>query len=289
MKGTPEIVIRDISDKLIYMGYVEKTEGEYPVLKLNSSSLEVLRGEKTVTARLSKASEGRKKEDTPVYDFDSRLFEELKALRGKLASVQGVPAYLIFTDASLRDMCRLLPVTDKEFLNVSGVGAAKLERYGDKFITIIKEYKEKTPPAPVSEKSEIKKQRRNSMKTEEDAAAAFDGICEKTGEIHIDEEPVTITAFTDRIIAGSGMNIANAPLRKAITGWLIQQGLLLELEGGKAAAEQAAEIGIVNENVTSMATGKEYIRILYEPSAQKFILDNLGAVRAYAIDLIRNP
>ncbi len=287
MKGSPDGLVRDITDKLIYLGYVEKTDGEYPVLKLTGSSLEVLRGEKTVTARLSRASaERRKKEPDPVYDSDPKLFEELKALRARLASVQGVPAYLIFTDSSLRDMCRLLPETNNDFLKVSGVGAAKLERYGDKFLEVIKAYRESSGIKPVTENTEIKKLRRNLMKTAADAAAAFDSIIEKSGNIIPDPSPVTVTALTDKLISGSETNIANAPLRKAITGWLTSQGLLVENESGRAAAEKAADKGIYNENVTSMTTGKQYIRIMYSPAAQKFITDSLEDIKSYAVRII---
>ena len=126
MKDSTERNIKQITEKLIYMGYAQKTEDEYPVLKLNPSALDVLRGDKKVMARLPKSARAKR---APVYACDPVLLDKLKALRAKLASVQGVPAYLIFTDTSLRDMCERLPRTDSEFLNVSGVGAAKLERY----------------------------------------------------------------------------------------------------------------------------------------------------------------
>jgi ATP-dependent DNA helicase RecQ len=68
---------------------------------------------------------------------DPELFEKLKALRFSLAQEAGMPAYIVFTDASLRDMTHRLPRTEEEFLEVSGVGAAKLERYGTPFLACI--------------------------------------------------------------------------------------------------------------------------------------------------------
>ena len=69
------------------------------------------------------------------------MFDKLKALRSKLAADQRVPAYIIFSDATLRDMCAKQPMTLDAFLDVSGVGAAKLEKYGDAFVGLINEYK----------------------------------------------------------------------------------------------------------------------------------------------------
>ena len=59
------------------------------------------------------------------------LFIELKALRSRLAAEANVPAYIVFSDAALRDMCRLRPVNRDEFLNVSGVGKRKAKRQSE--------------------------------------------------------------------------------------------------------------------------------------------------------------
>ena len=67
------------------------------------------------------------------------LFESLRALRKELADEAGVPPYVVFSDAHLRDMCIRAPKTREEFLLVNGVGPAKLERYGDIFLKAISE------------------------------------------------------------------------------------------------------------------------------------------------------
>ena len=64
----------------------------------------------------------------------------LKAVRLKFAHKRGVPAFVIFSDATLNDMCRRMPMTDDEFLSVSGVGANKLEKYGEEFLRVIRDY-----------------------------------------------------------------------------------------------------------------------------------------------------
>jgi ATP-dependent DNA helicase RecQ len=68
------------------------------------------------------------------------LFEALRELRKHLADERNVPAYVVFSDATLLEMAASRPKTDAELLAVSGVGPAKLERYGDDFITLIREH-----------------------------------------------------------------------------------------------------------------------------------------------------
>jgi ATP-dependent DNA helicase RecQ len=83
-----------------------------------------------VTARYGGASAGY---------LDEGLFAKLKELRTRLAQEAHVPPYIIFSDASLRDMCRKRPENREQFLRVSGVGAVKLEKYGEMFIALIAE------------------------------------------------------------------------------------------------------------------------------------------------------
>ena len=79
--------------------------------------------------------------DTTV---DDGLFNKLKSLRRELAEAAKVPAYIIFSNSALTDMCKKKPLTKDEFLNVSGVGNKKAELYGDKFLKLIREHTEST-------------------------------------------------------------------------------------------------------------------------------------------------
>ena len=90
----------------------------------------------TKKQRLRTARAGRAAElaGLPV---DEALFEELRALRKQLADEQNVPAYVVFSDATLAEMAARRPATQTELLDVSGVGQAKLERYGDAFLEAI--------------------------------------------------------------------------------------------------------------------------------------------------------
>lgn len=79
-------------------------------------------------------SSGRIGSSKPLSDEDEALFQDLRKLRKSIADQQGVPAYIVFNDTTLRDMAEKRPTTPGEFLEVSGVGPAKLERYGEAFL-----------------------------------------------------------------------------------------------------------------------------------------------------------
>ena len=72
-----------------------------------------------------------------VDSGSGELFEHLRALRKRIASEQGIAPYMVFSDATLRDMCARLPQTEDEFLEVNGVGQTKLLRYGEAFLAEI--------------------------------------------------------------------------------------------------------------------------------------------------------
>ena len=82
-------------------------------------------------------SSGTRSASAAADGAPGELFERLRALRKQLASEQGIAPYMVFSDATLRDMCARLPQTEDEFLEVNGVGQAKLERFGEAFLAEI--------------------------------------------------------------------------------------------------------------------------------------------------------
>ena len=141
MSDVTESRLRDIINFLVLKGYLEITNNEYPVVKLSQISSEVLLGECRLSMKIVKElpkSEKTKSSSTAIKKVNEELFEKLRLLRNNIANRQRVPAYIVFSDAALRDMCAKLPVTSKQFLEVSGVGQAKLEKYGEAFINEIK-------------------------------------------------------------------------------------------------------------------------------------------------------
>ncbi len=139
MHDTTLKFIEEFLDFLTANDYLQTSDDQYPTLRLTNKGLMVLKSELKVKRRETKITHARQ----PIMDdgnYDQKLFERLRALRLDLAHAADVPPFVIFSDRTLRDMAQIRPENSQEFLTVSGVGNAKLERYGDKFIHEIKEY-----------------------------------------------------------------------------------------------------------------------------------------------------
>ncbi|MEA3133210.1 MAG: ATP-dependent helicase RecQ [Gammaproteobacteria bacterium] len=132
---------RSLARSLMHQRLIEQTQDGYSVLSLNESSWQVLRGERTVNvARTAKADRARapQPEGAATADGDA-LFERLRILRKQLADTQGLPPYVIFHDATLREMVARRPQTLSQFAGIRGVGEGKLARYGQQFIAALRE------------------------------------------------------------------------------------------------------------------------------------------------------
>ncbi|TCT15483.1 RecQ-like ATP-dependent DNA helicase [Natranaerovirga pectinivora] len=138
--------IKEIIGYLIAENIVFQSGDKYPTLALGQSAYDVLKGHKTITIKRvlvkEKAKKGLKdkgnKADNKVVDMT--LFESLRELRMRIAKEQRVPPFVVFSDATLNEMCIDYPTTEEAFLEVSGVGQFKLEKYGEEFITAIKNF-----------------------------------------------------------------------------------------------------------------------------------------------------
>lgn len=144
MAGYGEKRLRDIIDHLCENGYMTAQGDEYPILKLAPKSHGVLTGQETLRMMLEipQKKKAAAAKDASLPPADEKLLAALKDLRKSLAMRQSIPAYVVFTDAMLIDMCRLKPKTQEEFMEVSGVGQAKSQRYGEVFLAVIAEFSE---------------------------------------------------------------------------------------------------------------------------------------------------
>ena len=156
MQDTNAHRIRFIMDHLIEEGLLILENSEYPVVTLGEAGA-LLRDEKHISMKIPQEEKkltqlkelplSVKKTDTQKTvtrdtsaDIDELLLDKLRKLRKELASFESVPAYIVFSDASLRDMCRKKPVSLAQFSEINGVGQIKLEKYGKAFIALIREY-----------------------------------------------------------------------------------------------------------------------------------------------------
>jgi ATP-dependent DNA helicase RecQ len=136
--------------ELINNGFLEQTIGQYPILKLTAKSWSVLKGKQKVS--LTKLEEQRKSKRKPQFkstfvsnqNYNEDLFNKLRIIRKSLADKQNVPPYVIFSDATLKEMTTVIPKTKTEFSRIKGVGNQKLEKYAEIFLNEINTFSNKT-------------------------------------------------------------------------------------------------------------------------------------------------
>ena len=138
MRGINPREIRDIIEFLTARGYLTATDDQYRLLRICQKSNEVLfDGEKVFMPLLREEPEARPAKPAATGAANTELFAALKKLRLKFANAQRAPAFTVFSDATLIDMMKRRPSNETEFLEVSGVGQIKLEKYGKAFLEVI--------------------------------------------------------------------------------------------------------------------------------------------------------
>ena len=155
LKEHSEAELRALISQMIAEGYLRQTEGQYSVIKMGDIS--PLRDENTrVVMRTFEEKKNDKNKTVRKRSTDSLtsagydLFEILRKLRTEIAREEALPPYIIFNDKTLIDMCVKLPADRESFLNVSGVGVNKLDKYGQRFLDAIHTFRDTHPGAIVS-------------------------------------------------------------------------------------------------------------------------------------------
>jgi len=116
------------------------TLGDFSVLKLTNDAVDILKGKKLVDIRASRLQisiKEKKVKQVTEFDYDEELFEALREKRSELASEMGVPAYLIFSDKTLKHLANDKPYDKVSMLKVNGVGEKKYEQFGEEFLEVI--------------------------------------------------------------------------------------------------------------------------------------------------------
>ena len=133
--------------QLVAMGLLEVDAEGFGALRLTAAARPVLRGEQSVLLRREQErkrdrgarSASATRADALLNAADAAVFEELRALRAGLAREQNLPAYVIFHDSTLREMATQRPATLDELGRINGVGASKLDRYGERMLAVLQE------------------------------------------------------------------------------------------------------------------------------------------------------
>jgi ATP-dependent DNA helicase RecQ len=232
----------------------------YPVIKCGPRAGELLHKDAVVEMKISHESETSKDKSRPMQsiDIDISLQNKLLALRNVLAKKQKIPAYAIVHNSTITDMCIKLPTTLDEFMEISGVGQAKMERYGNIFIDVITEH--------------LSKDNENAMQKDE----ATENKASNDTAIEVSKEPVTVSAIADRINCLFILKDIKKLTGAKINEWLLNECYIsvAEDENGndvKLPTKQGEAIGISTENRN--IRGKMCMINLYNENAQKMIID----------------
>lgn len=143
--------INELIDLLVKEGYLKRTDDEYRMIYITEKGHRAIKDRERITARvlikketLFEPFKGSVMVNvSSAYasdEYDPELFKILKELRFSIAKRRGLPAYMIFSNASLEDMAAKKPLTSQDFLTVNGVGEMKLSQYGNEFIAAVKAY-----------------------------------------------------------------------------------------------------------------------------------------------------
>ena len=199
---------RTVVGELIAQEALTQEGDPYPVLRIPEKGSAILFGREGIMALRKEEVKPKASRSTgEVGGYDNALFDRLRTVRKTIAEGQHVPPYIIFSDKTLHEMCRSFPSTLTAMRKISGVGDAKLERYGEAFILEIKRYIVETPgislaervptdciPAPVTQK-------RKKGETIEETYELFKGgmSLEDIGKLR-GLAPSTIAAHLERLV-----------------------------------------------------------------------------------------
>ncbi len=153
-RGMSRHELMDVVDQLVERGLVVRATGEFPTLSVTRTGREFLSNRETIelVRRSDDASPGGDAADL-VPDAD--LFEKLRRLRREIANSLDVPAFVVFSDAALRGMASSLPRDHESLLAVRGVGKAKADKFGERFLSAIAEHVAETGAKPPRQPSAI--------------------------------------------------------------------------------------------------------------------------------------
>ncbi|MCP1101728.1 ATP-dependent DNA helicase RecQ [Aequitasia blattaphilus] len=144
----PTHKLRQMMNYLLLNDYLAITDDEYSIVKLTETSNAVGEQEEALVMKMAKeqerepkVSKKKKKRNSAgiiLSEVEEAVFEKLRGLRRKIANEEGVPPYMVFSDKTLTLMSRMLPKTKQEMLTISGVGEFKFEKYGERFLEVLK-------------------------------------------------------------------------------------------------------------------------------------------------------
>lgn len=270
--------IRYLITRLEEMGCI-RVDGDYSTLHLTLRAKPILTGQEKLTVRLPREKQKKDRKRITVsdgiYAFDSELFGRLKAMRQRLAAQARLPAYIIFSDTALRDICLKRPATAEELLDCSGIGRRKQQQYGGEILAVLKAYAEEKGE---EEPSLLEQREKQSLGSGE---MLFKLIRFNRSKLTPSEEPLSLSGLCDRILECLGISADKKKIQQAVESWLLKNNYAAHGEGGKGLVTTilSDEAGIV-EISGATRLGTEYTRTVILPEGQSFIFENTDEIFA---------
>ncbi len=250
--------IKEMVDFLEMNEYIYTTNDEYPVLKLGKFSDNILKKRETIIMKSlenrvykedkeSKNSKSSKKASKNI-PINEKMFNILKAVRSEIAEKEGIPAFMIFHNTTLMEIAKELPTTESQFLDISGVGNMKNEKYGKAFIDAVNEYV-------------------NSEDFEEASV-------EKEIKLEVPTGTVPLTEIVEAINMYLVQKGEKKTTNKRIIEWLTEQGIIEGDYKSYKVLEKGEMLGFEVRDAVSHR-GTTYLQIICNDNGTKLVVDNL--------------
>ncbi len=131
---------KELAGELIRMGYAARSTDKFATIDLTSEGLAALKDRRKIVVTQSGHVEAERRRVSADFEFDDGLFEQLRALRRELAEARSVPAYVIFSDLTLRHLARTYPASEAAFGEIPGIGQKKMDEFAPPFLELIGEW-----------------------------------------------------------------------------------------------------------------------------------------------------
>ncbi|MBP6942518.1 MAG: DNA helicase RecQ [Candidatus Buchananbacteria bacterium] len=259
IKNMPESDLGQVVTYLIERGLLRKKPGEYATLAITQKGADFLKSAEHLEITRIKADIIAAPVPEGELAYNHELFEELRGLRKQLADEAGVPSFVIFGDVSLREMAAYVPRTDNEFLQITGVGAKKYEKFGALFLELISSFATAHAIEPTPQPSKQAKTAPLIVKERPSAAYA------QTRQLLIKKTSIERMAKNQDLKPGTVINHIEK---------MIDAGERLDLEYLKLPKTRYEEICAAYE-----ACGDERLKPVFERLKGKYEYDELKLVR----------
>lgn len=242
-----------IGRQLLQLGLLQQEPGKFPVLKLSHQSWEVLRGGRSVTIAVRKASGQKTETRTEQPEHDQELLQLLKAVRRELAEAEHVPAYIIIGDNTLQEMATYIPLSFEDLRRISGFGDYKVGKYGAAFLEELRSYAQRHG---LKTRTHLRMPKKEKTATRLDRPAAGNSA------------RLTLELFRE------GLSIAEISGRRALSVATIESHLTAFIANGEIRAEELVPAPRLERIV-------EVIRMIGDTRALKPIKDLLDESFTY--------